>query len=180
MKEYRYPVSALRGDYLRALAGMLFTGLLLFGASSVPTVFVIVASIFLLFAGFGLQTWLRHMTMIGIEQDGMRIYGIRRRKITWQDLNGTKLKFFTMKRDRDSGWMELTLLTSRGKVKIDSSIDGFNEIAKSVAHAVESREIKIDETSVENFNAIDIQTKSPGLPDAAKRFDKIKPWQNDV
>jgi hypothetical protein len=76
--------------------------------------------------------------------------------------------------------MELTLLTNSRKIKIESTIDGFNEIAEAVARIVESKDIKIDETSVENFNAIGIQTKSPGLPEAAKKFDKIKPWQDDM
>ena len=64
MNGYRYPVSALRGDYLRAGTGMVFSGLFLYGASSVPVMFVIVGSVFLLFAGFGVKTWSRHMTMI--------------------------------------------------------------------------------------------------------------------
>ena len=59
MNGHRYPVSALRGDYLRAGTGMVFSGLFLYGASSVPVMFVIVGSVFLLFAGFGVKTWSR-------------------------------------------------------------------------------------------------------------------------
>ena len=180
MQRYRYSLSSLRGDYVRAGLGMLFTGLMLIGAISIPVMFFIIATIFLLFVGFGFQTWLRHMTMVCIESDGINIYGIRRRKIFWENLNGTKLRFFSTKRDRDSGWMELTLLTSSGKFKIDSSIDGFNEIAESVAKNLDHRNIKIDATSVENFNAIGVLTNSPGLPEAVKRLDKVKPWKNEI
>lgn len=179
MSAHRYPVASLRGDYLRAAGGMLFLGLLLIGASTVPVMFVLIGSVFLLFAGFGFQTWSKHMTMIELDGDGLQIFGLRRRKFTWDTLTGVKLRFFTMKRDRDSGWMELTLIGDAGKTKIDSSIEGFNEIAEAVAKSVEEKGIKIDETSVENFNAIGIQTKSPGLPEAAKRFDKMKPWRDN-
>lgn len=178
MNGYRYPVSSLRGDYFQAGIGMSITGLLLIGASSVPVMFVIIGSLFALFAGFGIKTWSKHMTLIQIEPDGLQIFGLRRRQVSWEDLSGAKLRFFTVKRDRDAGWMELTLFTDKGKVKIESSIDGFNEIAASVAKTVESKNVVIDETSVENFNAIGIATKSPGLPEAAKRFDKVKPWQD--
>ena len=178
MKGYRYPVSALRGNYLRAGTGMVFSGLFLYGASSVPVVFVIVASIFLLFAGYGIKTWSQHMTVIHLDQDGLRIFGLRRRQISWDDLTGTKLRFFTVKRDRDAGWMELTLLTAANKFKIESDLKGFNDIAAAVAQAIEAKGIVIDETSVENFNSLGITTNSPGLPEAVKRLDKIKPLQD--
>ena len=178
MNGYRYPVSALRGDYLRAGTGMVFSGLFLYGASSVPVMFVIVISVFLLFAGYGVKTWSRHMTMIQLEEEGLRVFGLRRRTINWEDIEGAKLRFFTVKRDRDAGWMELTLTTTVGKFKIESDIDGFNEIAGAVARALEANAVVFDANSVENFNAIGIETNSPGLPEAAKRFDKFKPWQD--
>ena len=179
MNGYRYPISALRGNYLRAGTGMIFSGLFLYGASSVPIVFAIVGSIFLLFAGYGIKTFSQHMTMIRLDQNGVQIFGLRRRQIIWGDLTGAKLRFFTVKRDRDSGWMELTLMTAAGKFKIESDLEGFDEIAAAVAQEIEAKGIILDETSVENFNSLGISTKSPGLPEAAKRFDKVKPWQDD-
>ena len=180
MSTHKYPVSSLRSDYLRACAGIVFTSLMLVGASSIPVVSLIVGSILFLFVGFGFQTWNRHLTTIRIDGDGLNVYGLRRRKIQWQQLTGAKLRFFTMKRDRNSGWMELTLLTENGKYKIDSSIQGFNKIAQAVVHSAEANNVVIDKTSVENFNGIGIQTKSSGLPEAAKRFDKFDPWQNNM
>ena len=180
MDRLRYPVSSLRGDYIRAALGMAFTGMMLIGASKVPVMFVIIGSIFLLFAGFGVQTLMRHITSIQLKEEGLVVFGFRNRKIKWSQVNGTKLRFFTVKKARDAGWMELILLTSSGKIKIDSSIDGFNKIAEAVAQAVERMDVKIDETSVENFNSLGIQTKSPGLPEAAKKFDNVKFWQDDI
>ena len=180
MDGYRYPITELRGDYFRAGAGMVFFGVLLIGASSIPFWFVVIGSIFLLFLGFGVQTWSRHMTQIQIEPDGLRFYGLRRHEISWDDLTSAKLRFFTVKRDRDAGWMELTLFKGKAKTKIDSRLEGFNDIAAAVAKRVEEKGVVIDENSVENFNALGIQTKSPGLPDAAKKFDKVKPWQDNM
>jgi len=180
MNGYRYPIASLRGDYLRAAAGMLFTGMMLIGASSVPVMFFLIGAIFLLFLVFAIQTWSRHATVIEIGQEGIRFYGLIRRSITWDEMTGAKLRFFTVKRTRDSGWMELTLFKGKKKAKIDSSIEGFNEIAAAVAEKAESKGIRIDENSVENFNSLGIQTKSPGLPEAAKKFDKMKPWEHDM
>ncbi|MGB0551030.1 MAG: hypothetical protein ACPGQV_00410 [Alphaproteobacteria bacterium] len=180
MTGYRYPLASLRGDYIQAGVGTTITGALMISAFSTPVMFFFIGPLFALFAGFGVKTWLKHLTMIEIEPDGLKIYGLRRRRVDWSSVTGAKLRFFTIKRDRDAGWMELTLLTNSRKIKIESTIDGFNEIAEAVARIVESKDIKIDVTSVENFNAIGIQTKSPGLPEAAKKFDKIKPWQDDM
>ena len=180
MSGFRYPVASLRGDYIQAAVGTTITGALMISAFSVPVMFFFIGPLFVLFFGFGLKTWSKHLTMIEIEPSGLQIFGFRRRHVDWNSVTGAKLRFFTIKRDRDAGWMELTLLTDSRKIKIESTIDGFNEIAEAVARIVESKDIKIDETSVENFNAIGIQTKSPGLPEAAKKFDKIKPWQDDM
>lgn len=180
MTEHRYPVASLRGDYIRAGIGAVFMGLMLIGASSVPVMFVLVGAVFLMFVGFGIQTWSKHMTMIEFDAEGIRFFGLRRRIITWDELTGVKLRFFTIKKDRDSGWMELTLTYGSKKAKIESIIDGFQDICEVVAKAAEDKGITIDENSVENFNSMGIQTKSPGLPEAAKRFDKMKPWQEDM
>ena len=180
MDGYRYPISELRGDYIRAVAGMLFFGMFLFSASSVPVMFFIIGSIFLLFLGFAVQTWSRHSTVIRIEPHGLRFYSLRRREIAWDDLSSAKLRFFTVKRDRDAGWMELTLFKGKNKTKIDSRLEGFNDIAAAVANKIEEKGVTIDENSVENFNALGIITKSPGLPEAAKKFDKVKPWQDNI
>ena len=180
MDGYRYPISELRGDYIRAVAGMLFFGMFLFSASSVPVMFFIIGSIFLLFLGFAVQTWSRHSTVIRIEPHGLRFYGLRHREIAWDDLSSAKLRFFTVKRDRDAGWMELTLFKGKNKTKIDSRLEGFNDIAAAVANKIEEKGVTIDENSVENFNALGIITKSPGLPEAAKKFDKAKPWQDNI
>ena len=58
--------------------------------------------------------------------------------------------------------------------------EGFNDIAAAVAKKSRRKGVVIDENSVENFNALGIQTKSPGLSEAAKKFDKVKPWQDNM
>ena len=181
MNGYRYPVAALRGDYIRAGIGSVIMGGMMIGAFGVPVMFFIIGSLFLLFFGFGLQTFARHMTMFELEPDGLKVYGLRRKKLLWDELTGARLRFFSVRRERSSGWMELKLTSSgSGKLRIDSALEGFNDIAAAVASAVEAKGIKIDETSVENFRAIGVQTVSPGLPEAAKRFDKERPWQQDI
>jgi hypothetical protein len=180
MKRYRYPTSALRGDYIRAGIGVLVTGGMLIGASAVPVMFVLIGAIFLLFLGFGLQTWSRHMSMFEIMPDGLMVYGLRRKKLAWSDLQGARLRFFTTKKDRDAGWMELTILSESGKTRIDSNIEGFKEILSAVAKQTESRGLPLDENSVENLRSLGIETKSPGLPDAAKKWDKSRPWDDEL
>ena len=75
--------------------------------------------------------------------------------------------------------MELTLFKGKAKTRL-IRLEGFNDIAAVVAKRVEEKGVVIDENSVENFNALGIQTKSPGLPEAAKKFDKVKPWQDNM
>ena len=164
MSGYRYPIKSLRGDYIRAGLGMAVTALPLIGASSVPFVFVILVALFLMFLGFSLQTLSRHMTMIMLEPDKLMVFGPRRKRIKWEEIVGVGLKYYSTKKDRSSGWMELTVKTPSSQTKIDSSLDGFNEIAAKVAGAAEENGTKIDEDSIENFAALGIRLRH-GEPD---------------
>ena len=55
--------------------------------------------------------------------------------------------------------MELTVKTPTNQTKIDSSLDGFNEIAAKVAGVAEENGTKIDEDSIENFAAIGVELR---------------------
>ena len=159
MSGYRYPIKSLGGDYMRAGLGMAVIALPLIGASSVPVVFVILVALFLMFLGFGLQTLSRHMTMITLEPDRLLVFGLRRKQIKWEEIVGVGLKYYSTKKDRGSGWMELTVKTPSSQTKIDSSLDGFNEIAAKVAGVAEENGTKIDEDSIENFAAIGVELR---------------------
>ncbi len=160
MKHYRYPSRNLRGDYARAGIGMLLTGAPMMQAGGVPVMMVALGGLFLMFLGFGIRTWTRHRTRIGIDEEALHVLGPRRRRIPWDELEGVTLKYFSTRRDRTGGWMELTLRGRAGGIKIDSSLERFDELAALIAGKARDRGVAIDETSRENFAALGIGARS--------------------
>ena len=56
--------------------------------------------------------------------------------IEWDRLDRLKLSYFSTKRDRSDGWMQLTVGSAGGRtVKIDSSLDGFHDVVERAARA---------------------------------------------
>ncbi len=157
---------------MRAVIGMLVTGPLLIGASAVPVAFVIALVVFLMFLGFVLQTLWRQFTVITVEERGLIVSGPWVRRMAWGDIRKVRLKYFSTKKSRTEGWMEMILQgDGRRKLRIGSNLEGFDEVATAVARNVEAHGVVIDEISVENFNGLGIETKSPGLPEAAKKVN---------
>ena len=106
---YAYPTSAMYGDYLRAAAGFVPTAAIL-ATMPVGTVAATVLSGFgALFAVFGVRTILRHGTRFDMTESALRASGLRRTSIAWAELDRMTLAYYSTRRDRRDGWMQLEL-----------------------------------------------------------------------
>ena len=135
MTRYRYPPGPLLGDYARATAGLVLTGLppLLLPLSPwVGLPLAVAAGLFVLFAA---RTAQRHVTIIEMDDNGIHARGPLGGSIPWDHLSQVRLNYYSTRRDRGLGWMQLRLKgTGAGEtVRIESTLDGFDEIAERVA-----------------------------------------------
>jgi len=157
-----YPSSAMVGDYLRAAAGLVPTGLL-FATVPIGTVAATVLGVFAaIFGVFGLRTVLRHGTSIEMTEDGLRTDGVSRRTIRWAELDRMKLAYYSTRRDRRAGWMQLELVASGVKVSLDSRIAGFDQVVRRAADAAVARGLALNEATVANLESLGIR---PGAPE---------------
>ena len=68
-----------------------------------------------------------------------------------------KLSYFSTKRDRTDGWMQLTVGSAGGRtVKIDSSLDGFHDVVERAARAAETTGLTLSEATRANLRAMGI------------------------
>jgi hypothetical protein len=156
-----YPASAMVGDYLRAAAGLVPTGVLFatvpIGAAA-GTVLGVFAGIF---GVFGLRTLLRHGTSLEMTDTELRTHGAYRRMIRWAELDRMKLSYYSTRRDRRAGWMQLELGAAGAKVKLDSRIDGFDQVVRRAAAAADARGIDLNEATVANLESLGIRPSEP-------------------
>ena len=155
---YRYPLPSLVPDGLRALAGLALTGVPLVALPVLPWLAVVLAGGVVMFGVFGVLTALRVRTRVRVDDDGIEaVPGPGR--LSWSQLRVVKLRYFAVRRERERGaghgrrhgWMHLVLAGDGGRLRIDSRLDGFDEVLRQVAGAVSGR--TVDPVTRSNFEA---------------------------
>ena len=157
-----YPASAMVGDYLRAAAGLVPTGAV-FATEPVGAVAAtVLGGVAAIFGIFGLRTALRHATSIQMTDAELRAQGAWRCTITWAELDRMKLAYYSTRRDRRSGWMQLELGAGGARVKLDSRIAGFDQLVRRAAEMATAHGIALSEATVANLEALGVRPSEPG------------------
>lgn len=168
MNDLRYPVEALRGDYLRAGIGLVLTLAPAFAipvASPAMYVLVPAAALFLV---FGVRTWQRQRSRVVLDGQGISIFWPRRVSLDWQQVRSVKLSYFSTRADRTGGWMQLTLCgrePGRGgitrTIRLDSTLAGFETVAHQAAAAVRANGLELSPATHANFGVLGIDVSDP-------------------
>lgn len=154
MSEHRYPARSLMEDYARGAAGLVFLGIALVPMHwALHLVFGLVAALLL---SFGVRTFLRGRSRIVLDEGGIAIVGPLGKRVAWTALDGLKLRYFSTRRDRKRGWMELTVRGAGAKLAVESQIDGFEEIVRAAAKAAVARGLTVDPSTEGNLAAMDV------------------------
>lgn len=158
--EHRYAFAALRADYIRSAAGLVMTGipLLVAGGALIPS--LILGGLAAMFGAFGLRTWLRQISTVWVGPDaiGLSRQGskVRSKTLEWRSVDLIKLAYYSTRRDKAHGWMNLKLRGNGRSLTIDSMIDGFDAISLVAAKAAAHRGVALSDTTVRNFAALGI------------------------
>lgn len=156
MSRYRYPPKALAGDYLRAGGGLAVTaGPAIFLPTVLP-VTVVFAALATLFAIFGLRTALRQFTVIELSDEAITVVGAAGKELAWRDVRELRLDYYSTRRDREGGWMQMKISGPRGHIRIDSALDGFAMLARETAVHAAAHGVATTETTRGNFQALGI------------------------
>jgi hypothetical protein len=153
------------GDYLRAAAGFAPTAAIL-AAAPVGTVGAVVLGGFaLLFSVFGIRTALRHGTRLEMDEDALQASGLLGGTIAWQSLDDMRLAYYSTRRDRRDGWMQLELRGGGSVLRLDSRLEGFNAVVERAADAAEARGLRLSGATVANLESLGIRSRSASLRD---------------
>ena len=158
---HAYPASAMVGDYLRAAAGLVPVGVL-FATIPVGAVAAgILGGFAAIFGAFGLRTALRHATSLEMTDTALTATGLWHTTIPWDDLDRMRLAYYSTRRDRRSGWMQLELGAGGSRVRLDSRIEGFDQVVRHAAAVAAARGLALNEATFSNLEALGIR-----LPEA--------------
>ena len=157
---YRYPVASLVPDGIRALVGLAFTAGPLVTLPVAPWFGIVLAAGVVLFGVFALLTALRVRTRVRVDEDGIDVSPGRGR-LRWTRLERVKLRYFAVRRERERkrgeggrrGWMQLVLRGDDRVVRIDSRLDGFDDVLQRTVTAAAGLSLELDPVTQANLEA---------------------------
>lgn len=156
MSEHRYPRRVLMADYARAGAGLALTAGPLAAVSMSELATAVLGGSALLFAVFGLRTALRQASRVVADETGLRVEGPVAKRLAWEALSDLRLRYFAVRRDRQAGWMQLTLKAPGVAVRLDSTIEGFPALARRAASAADENGLRLDRGTLDNLRAFGV------------------------
>jgi len=149
------------GDYRRAAAGFVPTAAILLAAPLGAVGGVVLGGFAALFLLFGIRTALRHRTQVEMTDIGLSASGPLGATIRWDDLDSIKLAYYSTRRDRRDGWMQLELRAGSSRIRLDSRIDGFTALVERAARAAEARGLERSAATAANLEALGVE--APGI-----------------
>jgi len=159
MTELRYPFSALVWDYVRGIAGLLLCFVILVTVELQSQVLWGFVGLTVLFVLYTMTTIAKHVARFRVSEEGIECGGFRRQAIRWGELSEMALRYYPTSRSRKKGWMTLTLKAEGepgGKVRIESNLPGFAEIATRAAWAAKENKLMVDRVTADNLAALGV------------------------
>lgn len=155
--DLRYPQQTVVADYMRAATGVVLCGAPLLLLDVNRWLAVLFLAGFGLFTLFLIRTALRHRTRYVLGPDTLCADGPIGTLVEWNRLDRMKLSYFSTKRDRSDGWMQLSVGSAGGRlIKVDSALEGFHDIVARAADAAEATGVALSDATRANLRSMGI------------------------
>jgi hypothetical protein len=141
-------------DYAGGAVGLACTlGPLAFAHPASPVAWVLAAGATLFLVYFG-RTICRQLTHIELDEAGIRARGPLGAALRWEELRSLQLDYYSTRRDREGGWMQLRLRDAKRTIRIDSALEGFVELVRAASAQALQRGLSLDESTHSNLRAL--------------------------
>lgn len=154
MNVYRHGLRSLAADYARCGAGLAATVTPLVATPLLPALDWTLAAAALLFALHGTKTALRHLSVVECGQEGISLRGPIPKSIRWSELRELRLRYFSTRRDRERGWMQLVLKDSESTLRVESTLAGFGDIVAHAAQAAAAAGLDLSAATLGNLERL--------------------------
>jgi hypothetical protein len=152
---HRYLPTPLISDYLRAAGGLAITGGVLLFVPLAPVMMAIFGGLAGLFLLFAARTAQRQGMRVEVTEDGIAAAGWGRVGMEWRELEGVRLRYYSTRRNRTKGWMDLQLRAGGRRLMIDSGLAGFEEIAERAHRVARDRGLPLTPATEDNFRFLE-------------------------
>lgn len=153
-QNFRYRPDAVWPDVARGAAGFVVTAAPLPWLADSIIAFVLLAGLAIAFAIFTLTTAARLRTTVRLDDAGISTSGIRGVTVSWDRMQAVDLNYFSTRRDRERGWMQLRVRGDAGTIRIDSGLEGFQTVAHRTLAEAGERDLPLSESTAANMSAL--------------------------
>ncbi len=162
-ERYRYPPRAIVLEYFYTVLGLVFTLLPLALVTPLPAVTGVLVGLAILFFIFGLRTAIRHNLFVAVSDGGVTLGGLWGATIPWDEMREFKLSYFSTRRDRHGGWMQLRLRGRKRTIRLDSTLQRFDKLLAHAAREARGHDLQLGPETLQNLSAL-------GVLDASHRM----------
>jgi hypothetical protein len=162
---HAYPRAAAFADLGRAGLGAGAVAVPLSVAPAATPVGLALLAALALFVALAVRAALLLVRRYRADEDGIAASGPFAATVAWRGLRRVRLAYYSTRRDRSRGWLQLTLADGRRRLSIDSRLDGFASLAARAADAARANRLRLDAATVGNFRALGIPVdEEPPVP----------------
>jgi hypothetical protein len=156
MTWHRYETASLVADYFRAAIGVAVCGGLLFVSNLLPAIGYILVVLTFLFGIYGMRTILRQLTRLRVDANGLELClgSWPWRRMSWQEIQDLKLRYFSTRRDRGDGWLQMLVSGGGKRISFDSNLSDFNVVATQAFRAAQEAGVGFSPTTRDNLKSI--------------------------
>jgi hypothetical protein len=145
----------LAADYARAAAGLGATGGIAAFSNALPIWTYVFGGLALMFLAYGARTAIRQFTVVECSEVGLAAGGPRPISIAWKDMRDVRLRYFSTRRDRSGGWLQLTVAGPRGAIRLDSSLEDFAKVARRTIGEARRNGLSIEPDTAANAESLE-------------------------
>jgi hypothetical protein len=107
-----------------------------------------------LFLVYFVRTVGRQLIHIKLDETAIRVGGPFGVIIRWEELCSLGLDYYSTRRDREGGWMQLRLRDARHTIRLDSDLEGFVDLVRAASAEALRRGLSLDESTRSNLRAL--------------------------
>ncbi len=180
MSQHRYHRRDINADYLRAGIGLAacVTPMFFLAPGAIATYVLAVPAAF--FALFAARTAVNARLQISMDEDGIEAHGATSKRLEWNALHKVKLSYFSTRRDREAGWMQLKLVGDAGTLTLHSTLEGFEDVCRAAYRAAAVHEMDLTDATARNFAELGlgaIATATAPTPAALSGWGNPADWR---
>ena len=160
---HRWPAAALFGDAVRGVVAFGAAVLLISTVSFGSLEFFLVLGLIVVFGWYLGGTLSRLRSVIEVSEEGLRLSGglWAEKTIKWAELQCFELRYYSLRRDRKDGWMDLKLRDGGQTISIDDRLERFHAVLARAWDAARAAEVGVSDSTHANLIAAGIFAK-PG------------------